>query len=432
MGKTYTLSNRYFEMAEALIPGGVNSPVRACKSVECNPIFIEKAKGAYIYDVDGNEYIDYVSSWGPMILGHCHPHVESAVKEALENGTSFGIPTWNEVKLARMIIDMVPGIHQVRLVNSGTEATMSAIRLARAYTDRKKILKFDGCYHGHGDSFLVKAGSGLATLGIPASPGVPEEVTQNTISIPFNDLKILKETLEKEENYIAAVIVEPVPANMGVILPNNDFIPSLRQWTKDMGIVLIFDEVITGFRLSPGGAQEYFGIIPDLTCLGKIIGGGLPVGAYGGKKEIMEMIAPSGPVYQAGTLSGNPLATAAGIATLEVLNRPGIYHQLEEKTVFYEEELNKLAQKYKINCRIQRVASMLTGFFGHKSEDMVNDFSTALKSDTTTYARFFRDMLSRGIYIAPSQFEASFISLSHTYEDIEKTMQKIEEVFRGW
>jgi glutamate-1-semialdehyde 2,1-aminomutase len=432
MGKTYTLSNRYFEMAEALIPGGVNSPVRACKSVDCDPIFIEKAKGAYIYDVDGNQYIDFVSSWGPMILGHCHPHVESAVKEALQLGTSFGIPTWNEVKLAQMIIDMVPGIHQVRLVNSGTEATMSAIRLARAYTGKKKILKFDGCYHGHGDSFLVKAGSGLATLGIPASPGVPEEVTQNTISIPFNDLKLLKQTLDQEEDYIAAVIVEPVPANMGVVLPNEDFLPTLRQWTQDMGIVLIFDEVITGFRLSPGGAQEYFGIIPDLTCLGKIIGGGLPVGAYGGKKEIMDMVAPSGPVYQAGTLSGNPLATAAGIATLEVLNRPGFYAHLEEKAAFYEEELNKLAAKYGINCRIQRIASMLTGFFGHKSDDIINDFTAALKSDTAMYSRFFRCMLISGVYLAPSQFEASFISLAHTYEDIEKTIKITEEAFRRW
>lgn len=432
MKKKHTLSNRYFETAEALIPGGVNSPVRACKSVECNPIFIEKAKGSYIYDVDGNQYIDYVSSWGPMILGHCHPHVENAIKESLELGTSFGIPTWNEVKLAQMIIDMVPGIHQVRLVNSGTEATMSSIRLARAYTEKKKILKFDGCYHGHGDSFLVKAGSGLATLGIPASPGVPEEVTQNTISIPFNDLKLLKDTLDKERNSLAAVIVEPVPANMGVVLPNKDFIPSLRQWTQDMGIVLIFDEVITGFRLSPGGAQQYFGIMPDITCLGKIIGGGLPVGAYGGKKEIMEMIAPSGPVYQAGTLSGNPLATAAGIATLEVLNRPGVYAQLEEKAAFYEEELNKLAKKYRINCRVQRIASMLTGFFGYKAEEAVNDFSTALKSDTSMYSKFFREMLERGVYLAPSQFEASFISLSHSFEDIEETIKITEEVFRGW
>ncbi len=418
--KFYTLSEHYFEEARKSIPGGVNSPVRACKSVGRNPIFVERGMGAYIYDADGNEYIDYVCSWGPMILGHCHPEVQGEVAEALDGGTSFGIPTWREVELAEKIVAMVPSIEKVRLVNSGTEATMSAIRLARGFTGRKKIVKFDGCYHGHADSFLVKAGSGVATLGIPGSPGVPEEIVANTISIPFNDPDAVKELLKKEARDIAAVIVEPVPANMGVVPPREGFLEELRNWTREHDILLIFDEVITGFRLGPGGAQEYFGVSPDITCLGKIIGGGLPVGAYGGRAEIMDQIAPEGPVYQAGTLSGNPLATAAGLATLNVLSRPGIYESLEEKALQMEEGLCDIASKLGIKAVVQRIGSMMTTFFGQ--QEPVTNFDQAMASDTEMYGAFFRNMVELGIWIAPSQFEAAFVSTAHTPDDIEETM----------
>ena len=421
-------SDSYFQLAQEFIPGGVNSPVRACRSVGCNPIFIEKADGCYLYDVDGNRYIDYISSWGPMILGHVHPEVKAAVAEALESGTSFGIPTWREVALARKIVEFVPSIEQVRLVNSGTEAAMSAIRLARGYTGKKKILKFDGCYHGHADSFLIKAGSGVATLGIPGSPGVPEEVVASTLAVPFNDLEALRSVLDRDGDEMAAVIVEPVAANMGVIPPGDDFLPKLRAWTQDRGILLIFDEVITGFRLARGGAQEYFQIMPDLTCLGKIIGGGLPVGAYGGRREVMEKVAPVGPVYQAGTLSGNPLATAAGLATLEVLDRPGVYEVLEERSEALQSGLVDLAKRYSVPCCLQRVGSMMTAFFGQRGP--VTDFETALKSDADLYARFFRGMLERGVYFAPSQFEAGFVSLAHDWEVIEETLRAAESVFR--
>lgn len=420
----YFLSARYFDAAQDVIPGGVNSPVRACKSVGCNPIFIDRADGSIIYDVDGNRYIDYVCSWGPMILGHGHSAVTAAIEEALKNGTSYGAPTWREVELARKIIDMVPSIEQVRLVNSGTEATMSAIRLARAYTNRKKIIKFDGCYHGHADAFLVKAGSGVVTLGIPGSPGVPEEVVGNTISLPFNDLDTLKKVLELEGDQIAAVIVEPVPANMGVVIPLPDFLPTLRDWTTQNGIVLIFDEVITGFRLAPGGAQEYYNVMPDLTCLGKIIGGGLPVGAYGGRAEIMQYVAPAGPVYQAGTLSGNPLATAAGLATLKVLSRPGIYELLSSKTSFLTEALTEVAAGLGIPCHIQVIGSMFTCFFGVNGP--VYNFEDVKKADTEMYGRFFRNMLEAGVYLAPSQFEAAFLSLAHGMDDMERTVEAAE------
>jgi len=419
--KFYTLSEHFFEEAKKTIPGGVNSPVRACKSVGRNPIFVERGMGPYIYDADGNEYIDFVCSWGPMILGHCHPEVEGAVAAALKEGTSFGIPTWREVELAKKIVEMVPSIEKVRLVNSGTEATMSAIRLARGYTGRKKIVKFDGCYHGHADSFLVKAGSGVATLGIPGSPGVPEEIVANTLTLPFNDPKALKELLDKEAKEIAAIIVEPVPANMGVVPPIKGFLEDLRKWTKELDILLIFDEVITGFRLGTGGAQGYFGINPDLTCLGKIIGGGLPVGAYGGSREIMDHIAPDGPVYQAGTLSGNPLATAAGLATLNVLSRPGIYDSLEEKAAEMEKGLNEIASKLGIQAVVQRVGSMMTTFFGHKGP--VTNFDQAMASDTEMYGAFFRNMVELGIWLAPSQFEAAFVSTAHTMDDIEDMLE---------
>ncbi len=421
------LSSNFFTMAKDVIPGGVNSPVRACMSVGCDPVFIEKAEECYLYDPDGNSYIDYVCSWGPMILGHGHPHMVSAVSEALAQGTSFGAPTWREVALANKIVDMLPSIEMVRLVNSGTEATMSAIRLARGYTGRKKILKFDGCYHGHADSFLVKAGSGVATLGIPGSPGVPEEIVSNTISIPFNNRSALEKAIEQETDQLAAVIMEPVPANMGVILPDEGFLEFVREKTSKNNILLIFDEVITGFRLAPGGAQEYFGIMPDITCLGKIIGGGLPVGAYGGKKEIMEQIAPSGPVYQAGTLSGNPLATAAGIATLEVLERPGFYESLKEKADYLAEGMKKLATDSGIPCVNQRIGSMMTTFFGQ--QEPVKNFQDAMKSDTDMYAAFYRNMLSEGIWLAPSQFEAAFVSLAHNWDALDFTLDAAESAF---
>ncbi len=422
------LSSRYFEEAKKVIPGGVNSPVRACQSVGCDPIFVEQGSGCYIEDADGNSYVDYVCSWGPMITGHCHPEINAAVASALESGTSFGIPTWREVELARRICEYVPSVEMVRLVNSGTEATMSAIRLARGYTGRKKIVKFDGCYHGHADSFLVKAGSGVATLGIPGSPGIPEEIVANTVSIPFNDIDALASLVKADADNIAAVIMEPVPANMGVILPVEGYLEGVRELTAKHGIVLIFDEVITGFRLGLGGAQEYFGITPDLTTMGKIIGGGLPVGAYGGKKEIMEQIAPAGPVYQAGTLSGNPLATAAGLAALDILSRPGTYETLEQKGEAMAQGYRRAAAESGVKCTVQGIGSMLTCFFGQGGP--VKNFDQALKSDTDMYARFFRSMLAQGIYIAPSQFEAAMISTAHTWDDIEDTVQVAESVFK--
>lgn len=423
-----TISKRFFEKAKSLIPGGVNSPVRACNSVGCDPIFVESGAGSYVFDVDGNSYIDYVCSWGPMILGHCHPEVNAAVEEALNGGTSFGIPTWKEVALAEKIVECVPSVEQVRLVNSGTEATMSAVRLARGYTGRKKIVKFDGCYHGHADSFLVKAGSGVATLGIPGSLGVPDEVVSSTIAVPFNSIEVLKEVIEGEGENIAAVIMEPIPANMGVILPAEGYLEAIRELTTNHGIVLIFDEVITGFRLGLGGAQEYYNVTPDLTTLGKIIGGGLPVGAYGGRKEIMEFVAPAGPVYQAGTLSGNPLATAAGLSVLNVLSRPGIYETLEEKCNVLAEEIAAIAKKYGVENKIQRIGSMMTGFFGHRSPVM--NFEDALKSDTEKYGLFFRSMLANGVYLAPSQFEAAFTSTALLWDDIDDTLKAAESSFK--
>ncbi len=421
------LSQKFFEKAKKYIPGGVNSPVRACKSVGAEPIFVESGSGSWIWDVDGNSYLDFVCSWGPLILGHCHPEVMAAIKKETESGTSFGIPTWNEVKLAEMIVDAVPSIEKVRLVNSGTEATMSAVRLARGFTGKKKIVKFIGCYHGHADSFLVKAGSGVATLGIPGSPGVPEEIAQNTIAVPFNNKDAVVQAIDKEGDDIACIIVEPVAANMGVVLPDDDFLPFLRQVTEEKGIILIFDEVITGFRLGLGGAQEYFDVYPDMTCLGKIIGGGLPVGAYGGRADIMDQIAPDGPVYQAGTLSGNPLATAAGIKTLEVLSRPGTYDILNEKMDYFVAELKVLSQKYGIKATIQKIGSMMTCFFGQDSP--VRDFEKAAKSDTEFYGKFFRKMLQNGVYIAPSQFEAAFISLAHSWDDLDFALEATESSF---
>ena len=420
-------SRAFFQRAQLSIPGGVSSPVRACKSVGCDPVFIERANGSKVYDVDGNEYVDFVCSWGPMILGHNHPTVATAIKEALAKGTSFGAPTPLEVELAEMVCQAMPAVEKVRFVNSGTEATMSAIRLARGYTKKNVVVKFDGCYHGHADAFLVKAGSGVVTLGIPGSPGVPDDVVKNTISIPYNDFETLEKTLKDDSLNIACVIMEPVAANMGVIAAAPGFLEKVRELTTAHGILLIFDEVITGFRLSLGGAQAKFNIMPDLTCMGKIIGGGLPVGAYGGRKEIMSMVAPEGPVYQAGTLSGNPLAMAAGIATLKVLNTPGFYERLDKKATAFADALEALAKKYSLPTTLNRVGSVITTFF---TSTPVTDFTSAMKSDTTKFAIFYKDMLAQGIYLAPSQFEAAFISDAHTSEDLEKALAKTECSFR--
>lgn len=421
-------SKEYFLKAQNVIPGGVNSPVRACKSVGCEPLFVKKASGARITDVDNNEFIDFVCSWGPMILGHNHPKVVAAIEEALANGTSYGAPTPSEIELAEMVIKAFPSMDKVRFVSSGTEATMSAIRLARGYTGKKVVVKFDGCYHGHADSFLVQAGSGVITLGIPGSPGVPDDIVKNTISIPYNDFATLEKTLSDAALDIACVIIEPVAGNMGVIEPAAGFLQKLRELTSKNNIVLIFDEVITGFRLALGGAQSRFNIVPDMTCLGKIIGGGLPVGAYGGKKEIMEQIAPEGPVYQAGTLSGNPLAMAAGVATLQTLSEPGFYDRLERKAAAFAAELQKLADTYLPGeTTLNRVGSMMTNFF---NPGPVVDFKSAMKSDTELYGRFFREMLAGGIWLAPSQFEAAFISDAQSEKDLAQALEMTESSFK--
>ena len=380
-----------------------------------------------ITDVDGNEFIDFVGSWGPMILGHGHPDVIRAICETAENGTSFGAPTPLEVDLAAMVCDSVPSLEKVRFVNSGTEATMSAVRLARGYTGRNMVIKFDGCYHGHADSFLVKAGSGVITLGIPGSPGVPDDIVKNTLSIPYNDIEILETTLRDEKLDIACVIVEPVAGNMGVVVPKIAFLQKLRDLTAELGIVLIFDEVITGFRLALGGAQERFGIMPDLTCLGKIIGGGLPVGAYGGKKEIMDNIAPDGPVYQAGTLSGNPLAMAAGLAMLKVVREPGFYRELEEKSDWFAQQLAAIAARAPVPTVLNRIGSMMTCFF---ASDPVTDFKSAMKANTERYGLHFRQMLATGIWLAPSQFEAAFVSAAHDRTHLQKALDMTESSFK--
>jgi glutamate-1-semialdehyde 2,1-aminomutase len=421
------LSAEYFSRARTVIPGGVNSPVRACKSVGCDPLFVRKASGATVTDVDGNEFIDFVGSWGPKILGHAHPAVIKAVRETALDGTSFGAPTPLEVELAELVCDSVPSLEKVRFVNSGTEATMSAIRLARGFTGRNVVVKFDGCYHGPADSFLVKAGSGVITLGIPGSPGVPEDIVKNTLSIPYNDVDTLKKTLRDDSLDIACVIVEPVAGNMGVIVPEMRFLKTLRELTREMGIILIFDEVITGFRLALGGAQERFGIMPDLNCLGKIIGGGLPVGAYGGRKDIMDTVAPDGPVYQAGTLSGNPLAMAAGLALVKELRNPGFYDALEEKSDFFAAELARIGASANIPTVLNRIGSMMTCFF---TEDPVVDFVSAMKADTDRYGRHFRQMLEGGIWLAPSQFEAAFVSAAHDRSQLEKALNMTESSFK--
>jgi glutamate-1-semialdehyde 2,1-aminomutase len=420
-------SKKLFEAAQQVIPGGVNSPVRAFRSVGGQPLFIKRAKGSRLYDVDGNSFIDYVLSWGPMILGHAPAPVVQAVGRAAKNGTSYGAPTEAEVQLAQMISEAIPSMQQVRLVSSGTEAVMSAIRLARAYTKRNAVLKFEGCYHGHSDYLLAKAGSGLATLGIPDSPGVPDDFTRLTITAPYNDLKTVRDLIQAHRSRLACVIVEPVAGNMGVVPPGDDFLPALRELTRAHGVLLIFDEVITGFRVHYGGAQTLYDVKPDLTCLGKIIGGGLPVGAYGGAREIMQLVAPAGPVYQAGTLSGNPLAVTAGIETLKRLRARNVYERLEERAAALAEGLGASAKKAGVPLTQTRVGSMLGAFF---TKGPVVDYATAKQSDTRVYAKFFHGMLEKGVYFAPSQFEAAFLSTAHSDQDIEETVEHARSVFR--
>ena len=412
-------SDKLFAEAKRYIPGGVDSPVRAFRAVGGRPLFISKGQGSYIYDVDGNAYIDYVCSWGPLILGHAHPRIIAALNNVIEKGTSFGAPTERETILARMITSAMPSMELVRFVNSGTEATMSALRLARAFTGRDKIVKFSGCYHGHSDGLLAKAGSGITTLGLPDSAGVTKAYTRNTVVAAYNNLDGVKRIFSRFGRQIAAIIIEPVAANMGVVLPRPGFLEGLRRISADNGSLLIFDEVITGFRLAYGGAQSVYKVTPDLTCLGKIIGGGLPVGAYGGRKDIMELVAPLGPVYQAGTLSGNPLAMAAGIEALSILSEPNTYEKLDMRTKMLAQGLERAAAKAGVKLSIARAGSMLTPFFNARG---VTDYDSALSSDTALYARFFNHMLEQGIYLPPSQFEAVFTSLAHTEEDIEKTL----------
>lgn len=415
-------SRRLFEEARRYIPGGVDSPVRAFKAVGGTPPFMVRGRGSRIFDADGNEFIDYVGSWGPLILGHAHPQVVKALKQAVEQGTTFGAPTELELTLARMVSAAMPAIEMVRFVNSGTEATMSALRLARAFTKRDKVVKFAGGYHGHADGLLVKAGSGLATLSLPDSPGVPASYAQNTLVAPYNNSEAVTQLFQQYPQEIAAVIVEPVAANMGVVPPQPGFLDDLRRLTSGYGALLIFDEVITGFRVAYGGAQAIFGIAPDLTCLGKIIGGGLPVGAYGGRREIMEMIAPSGPVYQAGTLSGNPLAMVAGIETLKLLNQPSVYERLEKTASCLGEGILKVAAAFNFKLSVSRFASLLTIFF---TANPALDYESVSGADTTLFAKFFQELLVQGVYWPPSQFEAAFISLAHSDEDIQSTLEAI-------
>jgi len=417
-------SEQLFRQAQKHIPGGVNSPVRAFKGVGGTPVFFHSASGAYLHDEDDNRYIDYVGSWGPMILGHNHPQVIAAVQAAVQNGLSFGAPTATEVAMADKVCELVPSMDMVRMVNSGTEATMSAIRLARGATGRKKVVKFAGCYHGHVDALLVKAGSGATTLGVPDSAGVPEEFTGLTLSAVFNDLSSVDSLLAEFSQEIAAVIVEPVAGNMGTIPPQPGFLEGLRQRCTQHGIILIFDEVMTGFRVAYGGAQNLYNITPDLTCLGKIIGGGLPVGAFGGRRELMELLAPLGGVYQAGTLSGNPLAMAAGRSTLKILQTKDFYSQLEQKAVFLSQETDKLFTSYDIPHYSTRVGSMFCTYF---TDIAVENYQQAQQADTKQFARYFAGMLDRGIYLAPSQFEAGFLSAAHTQDDLEKTLEAMEK-----
>lgn len=420
-------NKKLFLESKNYIAGGVNSPVRAFKSVGGFPLFIVKGKGSKIYDVEGKEYIDYLGSWGPLILGHSNPRVIEAVKKMLESGTGFGTPTEAELKLAKLIKRAVPSVELIRFVNSGTEAVMSAVRLARAFTGRDKIIKFEGCYHGYSDSMLVKAGSSLATFGVHSSPGVPLSLAKHTLNLPYNNSYVFKKLVGKLHNEIACVIVEPVAANMGLVLPKEEFIKTLRELSLKHRIVLIFDEVVTGFRLRFGGISEAYDIKPDLTCFGKIIGGGLPVGAYGGKKEIMSLVSPEGPVYQAGTLSGNPLAMVSGITTLEILKDESIYKKLEEKGRTLEEGIKENLKRLNLRYKFNRIGSMFTLFF---TEEEVTDFVSAKKSNTKLYSKYFHGMLKKGIYLPPSQFETCFISVLHSKKDIKRTIENNYRVMR--
>ncbi len=423
----HSRSHILFEQARQVIPGGVNSPVRAFKSVGSTPLFIHKSAGSRIIDEDNNSFIDYVGSWGPMILGHCHPSVVEAVKKCMENGSSFGAPTELEITLAQMVIDAVPSIEMVRMVSSGTEATMSAIRLARGYTGRDKILKFSGCYHGHADALLVKAGSGAATFGVPDSPGVPADFAKHTLTAAYNSIESVKSLAADNKDQIACIILEPVAGNMGTVPPRPGFLEGLRELCTNEGILLIFDEVMSGFRVAYGGAQALYGVTPDMTTLGKIIGGGLPVGAFGGKKEIMEKLSPSGGVYQAGTLSGNPLAMTAGIETLKLLQQPDFYQQLENKSSLLAEGIAKAASDAGYPIYATRVGSMFCAFF---TAGEVHDWSTASSCDTKAFARYFNAMLNEGIYLAPSQFETAFMSAAHSEQDIEATIAAAAKCFK--
>ena len=422
-----TQSEELFARAQRLIPGGVNSPVRAFKAVGGTPLFIRKAEGARMWDADGKGYIDYVGSWGPLILGHAHPSVVEAITQAAVRGTSYGAPCAAEVELADRVVRLVPSIQKVRFVSSGTEATMSALRLARGFTGRNKILKFEGCYHGHADSLLVAAGSGVATLGIPGSPGVPPGTVADTVTAPFNDLGAVEKVVEAHGPDLAAIIVEPVAGNMGCVAPRDGYLQGLRDLATRAGALLVFDEVMTGFRLATGGAQVLYGVKPDLTCLGKIIGGGLPVGAYGGRADIMDHVAPSGPVYQAGTLSGNPLAMAAGCVTLDLLQRAGTYMRLEMLAARLHAGLLGARDEADVKVTINRVGSMITLFF---TPGPVHDYASAKTSDTALFARFFHELLARGIYFPPAQYEAAFVSLAHTESDIDATVRAAGEIFR--
>lgn len=413
-------SKDLFAKSSQIIPGGVNSPVRAFKSVGSMPFFVREARGSRIVDVDGKEYVDYVGSWGPMILGHAHPEVVEAICRAAERGTSYGAPTETEFEMAQILTEAIPSLEMVRMVSSGTEAVMSAVRLARAFTGKNAIMKFAGCYHGHADSFLSgSAGSGLATFGIPASPGVPSALAELTLTVPYNDMEAVRTTIREYKDILACVVIEPVVGNMGVVLPNKGFLEELRKLTSENGMLLIFDEVITGFRLHYGGYQDLAGIKPDMTCLGKIIGGGLPVGAFGGKRKIMEMLAPAGPVYQAGTLSGNPLAMSAGLATLRILKRDNGYKKLEKATSVLCNEMDHIFREKGVQVKINRAGSMFTPFF---QKGDIYDYDCAKLSDTGLFSRFFLNMLKNGISLPPSQFEASFVSLAHTEEDFDKTL----------
>jgi len=420
-------SEELFARARKLIPGGVNSPVRAFKAVGGTPLFIRKAEGSRIWDADGNAYLDYVGSWGPMILGHAHPAIVGAIQRAAERGTSYGAPCAAEVELAERVVRLVPSCERVRFVSSGTEATMSALRVARGFTGRRKILKFDGCYHGHADGLLVAAGSGVATLAIPGSPGVPEGTVADTLVVPFNDVRAVEAAVAEHGRDLAAVIVEPVCGNMGCVAPHDGYLEALREITRRNGTVLVFDEVMTGFRVAPGGAQALYGITPDMTCLGKIMGGGLPAAAYGGRAEIMDTVAPTGPVYQAGTLSGNPLAMAAGAVALDLLARAGTYETLEARTVRLQLGLARAAQAAGVMLTVNRVGSMITAFF---CRGPVTDYASAKTSDTALFARFFHALLKRGVYLPPAQFEAAFVSLAHTEADVDRTIEAAEAALR--